>query len=204
MTIEPSDRRVPAVGSRQRGVALIIALIVLVALSLASLALTRSVDTSTAVVGNVAFSEASIAPANLAVEEVVAVMFEQEPSPIANRNVDVPAQNYYAVRQPGEDKRGIPDTLTTKSKAGTLARALDGGNGNEVRWVIERMCAPGISADPSRDELLHYCDMMPPKPSGTTTMELDKIELPQIPLYRLTVRVDGPRNTLSFVQVMLR
>jgi Tfp pilus assembly protein PilX len=200
-TRDSSLRRAPRrVG--QRGIVLVIALIVMVALSLAGIALMRSVDTSTAVVGNLAFTQASTLPANLAVEEAVAALFEDEL--IANVNQDLPAQNYYATRQNGEDTRGIPEVLTTKTKASTLARVLDAGYGNEVRYVVERMCAPGIPVTPSRAELVKYCDMLPPKPSGTTSMETDKIELPRIPLYRLTVRVDGPRNTVSFLQAMLR
>jgi len=194
-------RRVP-VRAGQRGIVLVIALIVMVALSLAGIALMRSVDTSTAVVGNLAFTQASALPANLAVEEAVAALYEDEL--ITNVNQNMPAQNYYATRQNGEDPRGIPDVLTTKAKASALVRVLNPGYGNEIRYVIERMCAPGIPATPSRAELVKYCDMLPPKPSGTTTMESDKIELPRIPLYRLTVRVDGPRNTVSFLQAMLR
>ena len=186
----------------QRGIVLVIALIVMVALSLAGIALMRSVDTSTAVVGNLAFTQASTLPANLAVEEAVAALFEDDLIP--NVNQDLPAQNYYATRQNGEDSRGIPEVLTTKAKASALARVLNPGYGNEVRYVIERMCAPGVPATPSRADLVKFCDMLPPKPSGTTTMETDKIELPRIPLYRLTVRVDGPRNTVSFLQAMLR
>lgn len=186
----------------QRGIVLVIALIVMVALSLAGIALMRSVDTSTAVVGNLAFTQASTLPANLAVEEAVAALFEDDLIP--NVNQDLPAQNYYATRQNGEDPRGIPEVLTTKTKASALARVLNGGYGNEVRYVVERMCAPGIPVTPSRADLVKHCDMLPPKPSGTTTMETDKIELPRIPLYRLTVRVDGPRNTVSFLQAMLR
>lgn len=200
-TRDLASRRAP-LRTSQRGIVLVIALIVMVALSLAGIALMRSVDTSTAVVGNLAFTQASTLPANLAVEDAVAALFEDELIP--NVNQDLAAQNYYATRQNGEDPRGIPDVLTTKAKASALARVLDAGYGNEVRYVVERMCAPGIPPTPSRAELVKYCDMLPPKPSGTTTMETDKIELPRIPLYRLTVRVDGPRNTVSFLQAMLR
>lgn len=191
-------RRPPA--AAQRGIVLFIALIVIVALSLAGIALVRSVDTATAVVGNLAFSQASILPANLAVEEAVSVLFEK--NLIADHNKDLPAQNYYATRQNSEDARGVPDALLTKAKALALARTLDGGNSNEIHYVIERMCVPG-TPDPLTD-IVKYCDVLPPKQSGTTSMETDKIELPRIPLYRLTVRVDGPRNTVSFMQAMLR
>ncbi len=186
----------------QRGVVLFIALIVMVALSLAGIALVRSVDTATAVVGNLAFSQASMLPANMAVEEAVAALFEKDL--ISDVNTNLASQNYYATRQDNEDSRGVPDTLVTKTKASALAKKLDGGNGNEIHYVIERLCAKGIPATPSRADLVQYCDMLPPKPAGTTSMETDKIELPRIPLYRLTVRVDGPQNTVSFMQAMLR
>jgi len=186
----------------QRGVVLFIALIVMVALSLAGIALVRSVDTATAVVGNLAFSQASILPANMAVEEAVAALFEKNLIPDVNK--DLAAQNYFATRQDGEDSRGVPNALLTKAKASALAKKLDGQNGNEIRYVIERLCAKGVPVNPNRADLVQYCDMLPPKPSGTTSMETDKIELPRIPLYRLTVRVDGPQNTVSFMQAMLR
>lgn len=188
--------------SSQRGVVLFIALIVMVALTLAGVALVRAVDTSTIVVGNLSFSQASILPANMAVEEAVSVMFEKEL--ITNLNVDASPENYFATRQDNEDARGVPDLLSTKAKASTLAKNLDDGNGNNIHYVIERMCAKGIPVNPSRNDMVQYCDMLPPKPSGTTSMETDKIELPRIPMYRLTVRVDGPQNTVSFMQAMLR
>jgi hypothetical protein len=47
--------------------------------------------------------------------------------------------------------------------------------------------------------------MSPPKKSeATTAMELVKPELIRVPFYRLTVRVDGPNNTTTFAQAMLR
>jgi hypothetical protein len=47
--------------------------------------------------------------------------------------------------------------------------------------------------------------MSPPKKSeATTAMELQKPELIRVPFYRLTVRVDGPNNTTTFAQAMLR
>ncbi len=202
-----AGRRAPsgALRAAQRGIVLFIALIVMVALSLAGIALFRSVDTATAVVGNLAFSQASILPANMAVEEAVSVLFEKEL--IKNLNADLSSENYFATRQDNEDGRGIPDVLTTKSKASALAKSLNGGDGNDIRYVIERLCAKGILAvpqPPSQGDMLKYCDMLPPKPTGTTSMETDKIQLPRIPLYRLTVRVDGPQNTVSFTQAMLR
>jgi hypothetical protein len=86
-----------------------VALIVLVAMALAALALIRSVDTTTAVVGNLGFRQASVLPANAAVEEAVAALFEK--NTIADKAKHLPAQNYYATKQAGEDSRGIPGQL---------------------------------------------------------------------------------------------
>ena len=60
---------------RQRGVVLFIALIVMVAMSLAAIALIRSVDTTNILIGNLAFRQASILPANIAVEQAAAALF---------------------------------------------------------------------------------------------------------------------------------
>ena len=52
---------------------------------------------------------------------------------------------------------------------------------------------------------LTWCDMMPPKQNpGTTVNDPDLIKFPPVPFYRVTVRVDGPKNTASFLQADLR
>jgi type IV pilus assembly protein PilX len=185
---------------RQRGVVMFVALIVMVAMALAALALIRSVDTTTSVVGNLGFRQASILPANVAVEEVVAAMFEKK---LIDLTQDDPSQNYFAAKQADEDARGIPKQLQKKSGF-TLARVLKPNGDNEVRYVIERMCQSGGPVAPAGIEWYPLnCDMLKPKLGGTTTAEEAIIANPY-PFYRLTVRVDGPRNTASFVQVMLR
>ncbi|MBK6336757.1 MAG: hypothetical protein IPF60_13660 [Betaproteobacteria bacterium] len=195
----PVVRRViPVRARRQRGVVMFVALIVLVAMALAALALIRSVDTTTAVVGNLGFRQASVLPANAAVEEAVAALFEK--NTIADKAKHLPAQNYYATKQAGEDSRGIPGQLQKKANF-TLVRVLSPGGGNEVRYVIERMCFKEEVAAVS------HCDMMLPVEGTGTTIEPGKDlsgSILQVPYYRLTIRVDGPRNTASFLQVMLR
>ena len=54
---------------RERGLVLFIALIVLVAMSLAGVALMRSVDTGTVVAGNMAFKQAAIMVADRGTQE---------------------------------------------------------------------------------------------------------------------------------------
>ena len=67
-----------------------------------------------------------------------------------------------------------------------------------MRYVIERMC---LAAGPAT---IGNCDLVPPKVNPGTTIGDAAITLPSIPFYRVTVRVDGPQNTASFVQANLR
>ena len=189
---------------RQDGIVLFIALIVMVALSLAGVALVRSVETTTAVVGNLAFRQAALLPANLAVEEAAAALFKDAAKTgvptITDKANDLPAQNYFASRQPGEDARGVPLKLQKKANF-DLPRILyaDKDKYFEVRYMIERSC---MAAGPAT---VGNCDMMPPKQgAGTTVGDTAPPSLPQIPFYRLSVRVDGPQNTTAFLQAMLR
>jgi hypothetical protein len=133
---------------------------------------------------------------------------------VVNPNADDTTQNYYATHaQVGwDDKYGIPLPLRKKSTAQALTVQFadkDPTTGqalNTITYVIERMCnpaAPTIPADNSTSGT--WCDMMPPKQSsGTTANDLDGIKFDNVPFYRVTVRVDGPQNTTSFVQAMLR
>jgi hypothetical protein len=78
----------PSTIGRQRGVVLFIALIVMVAMSLAAIALIRSVDTTNILIGNLAFRQSSILPANMAVEQAAAALFPEaacQRSPIRPR-----------------------------------------------------------------------------------------------------------------------
>jgi type IV pilus assembly protein PilX len=194
--------------SRQRGVVLFVALIVMVGLSLAAIALIRSVDTTTTVIGNLAFRQASILPANLAIEEAAAALFQDADVAhtirIPIRDSNLAAENYFASWQNSDDARGIPLQLQKRTAfPGTFRMLVDTSMGavanqTEVRYVIERMClnaAPAVEAN---------CDTIPPPGPFGTTIGDSSISLPSSTYYRVTVRVDGPQNTASFVQAMLR
>ena len=189
----------------QRGIVLIIALVVMVAMALAGVALVRSIDTTTSVVGNLAFRQASILPSNLAVEHAVLALFES--NVIANRENDLPAQSYFAKQQPGEDANtGVPAVLQSVAAYSAYGgRVEDAGNGNTVRYVIERMCRPDAPTPlASSEQITQYCNRVPPNQAAAGTATEQKLELPRVPLYRLTIRVDSPSNTVTFAQAMLR
>lgn len=187
----------------QAGVVLFIALIVMVALSIAGIALIRSVDTGLSVIANLGFRQASIPPSTWAVENAIAAMFEKKEIDFDKPKLD---KNYYPYRfeiknGKAEDEIGVPYDLQgvkPDNYPSTFVQETDEA-GNTIRYVIERMCldeGPATAAN---------CDMSPPKKSeATTAMELVKPEMVRVPFYRLTVRVDGPNNTTTYAQAMLR
>jgi len=186
----------------QAGIALFIALIAMVVLSIAGIALVRSVDTGAGVAGNIAFRQASIVAVNHAVEDAVWKLFKA-PLPIVTTANDF-GNNYYAFLQTAEGKDGTPAALAgAYPPAGypaTMPVWTDPATKLEVRHVIERVCT---AAGPAS---IGTCDMLPPKvsPAGTDN-EVKRIPLPQIPHYRVTVRVDLPNtNTTSIAQTFLR
>ena len=197
---------------RQRGVVLFVALIVMVLMSLAAIALIRSVDTTNLVIGNLSFRQAAILPANQAVEDAVASLFldANKGGPmIADPTADLASRNYYSTYSQAagwDDAFGVPQPLQTKTAARALTVQLVDGAKNDITYVIERMCNPNAVTIPADKSAANsWCDMMPPKQApGTTINDPPLFPLPQQPFYRVTVRVDGPKNTTSFIQATLR
>ena len=207
------NRRRPVnFSQRQRGVALFVALIAMVLLSIAGIALVRSVDTTSGVAGNIAFRMGSTGPVNDAIETAIDKLFRSRT--ILTYQHDV-AKGYYALLQAGEKPNGIPAVLagdyatmsTNYSGAGLPAAVVDSHTRMEVRYVIERMCKdPGTAGPWAPTNAI--CDTLPPKVSGAGTdskSTLKTLTLPAIANYRVTVRVDLPNSsTTTIAQAILR
>lgn len=196
----------------QRGVALFVALIAMVLLSIAGIALVRSVDTTSGVAGNIAFRLGANGPVNDAIETAIDKLFRSKT--ILTYQNDI-GNGYYALLQAGEKPNGLPAVLagdyatmsSNYSGAGLPAPVVDASTKMEVRYVIERMCKDPGTAGPWPPTIA-ICDTLPPKVSqaGTDNKPANKTPtLPAIPNYRVTVRVDVPNSsTVSIVQAILR
>ena len=197
-------------GSRahvQRGAVLFIALIVLVAMSLASVALIRSVDTATLGAGNIALKQSAAQAAERAVGMAMA-QFDPFAVPagffatLANANAHQSAQNYCASLLP-TDKRGVPLVLTSLGNKECDGQPLNPANEvtttnkERLRYVIERLCTDAGAPDQSK------CNIEQVLPTGGTVGSGPHFG-DTVPLYRVTVRVDGPRNTRHFSKVIFR
>ena len=199
--MEPVKRRTPGLHRRERGIVVLIALIVMVAMSLAAVGLMRSVDTTSMIVGNVAFRQSAQSISASAIEKALYDMLP--PSGTINVVNHDPNKNYYAFWQNSDDAFGVPAVLRGNLGAypGTF-QVLRDGVGNSARYVIERMCTDATSL--GLPAAADRCEMIPPKQNfGRTTNTPVGIALPRIPYYRLTVRVDGPGKSVTYAQTMI-
>lgn len=206
MTIRARAHRRLRPLARQGGIVVFVALIAVVLMSLAAVGLMRSVQTNTLVVGNIAFRQAAQAMAAAAVEKAVYDMFPPT-ALIADLTNDNVPRNYFAAIQPGQDAMGVPAVLQGNLAAYPGAAQIIRDNPNPAvaitaRYIIERMCDnDAIGKEATGND----CEMIPPKQSQGKETNLKKgIALPRIPYYRMTVRVDGPGNSVAFSQAMLR
>lgn len=198
---------------RQRGVVLFITLIALVAMSLAAVALVRSVDTGTIVAGNLSFKQGTLLSADAGIEVARTWLLANK----ASLSADQVADGYYASRQAALDITGNATTAVnddvnwdgTNASALTTPKTVLFGSvdkdstGNKVSYVIHRLCEiVGSINAPAQS-----CATSTTTDSGSTkdAPRYDQYGLTekQTVYYRVTVRVAGPRNTQTFVQSFL-
>jgi type IV pilus assembly protein PilX len=194
MMPERCFRRPTKRSNDQTGVVVLIALIAMLALGYAGMALMRSVDAGIAVTGNVGLSQGAALATDAAIEHAIAALFERRL--IADLSSDDESQSYYASRQLQEDARGVPFALQNLTNYAVDGRVIDGGAGNSVRYVIERMCTASGPAIRDTCILTPVVDTAIP---GTAASP----EPAPIPLFRQTIRIDGPAGTRLYAQAWL-
>jgi Tfp pilus assembly protein PilX len=182
---------------QQRGLSLIVVLIVLTLLALAGFGAMRSVDTGNVIAGNFAFQQAATHASDRAVTDSLNNL-----SGIVlggGGNADV-ANRYAAVRSTALDARGIPTAINWSQVAcndetGAIVGNCDLDAGNfRVQYFIERLC----SATPTLTDVADIrakCEYEPSAGAGAVaTIALR---------YRVLIRVRGPRGTESWYETML-
>lgn len=185
---------------RQEGLVLFIALIVLVAMSLAGIALMRGADTGTLIAANLAFKQNTTSVGDLGVESARNWLLGQAATALYNDNT---SSGYYATMQSNLDLLGNDPGKTDYNWSGATTVGT-APSGYAVRYVIHRLC------DSVGNPVSVNC--VKAAASGSTTASGTKgaaaygqfaISVPTNAYYRITVRVTGPRNTLSYVQTVV-
>ena len=180
--LRPVHRAAPR---RQQGVVMFVALIVLVIMTLAGLAMLRQLGTGVSIAGNVAFKQNATQVADVGTESAYAWIMAHG---LALDSDGLAGTGYFSSWGASVDPSAFdwPNAPVI----------TDAATGNTVRYVIHRLCElPNTNAKNAR------CSAQ----AGTSQ---DKgggggaLSDPQ-PYFRITTQVMGPRNTLSYIQVVM-
>ena len=213
MKIHPRHRHAHCPLQRQRGVVLLFSLIALVVMLIASVALIRSFQSSLFTAGNIAFKRDLQNQGERAVDKVLTAFRTgalNTPTARAAHQVDY---NYSATMLDVNDK-GIPKALQNDTTFAAFGKASNditepASQRVTIRYVVDRLCVEvgaesilGPTGCVVADNLV---------PAGTSSANWQSAERslgvgggtptgqPGV-VYRLSIKVTGPRNTQSFFQ----
>jgi len=211
MTMIHSKRAGAVRHAWEQGVILPVTLIVLVAMTLAGIALLRSVDTSAVIAGNLAFKQSATASGDAGVEAAIAWLIQTAPT--GSLDQDMPGNGYYATRQDALDLTGnkrtpeaTPDDDLNWNGDGVVTKLKVDAAGNEVSYVIHRMCD---SAGPLDSRTCSTQQVFKKGQDEGAQGAMEGYRPPSFDssaaraFYRITARVTGPRNTTSYVQAVV-
>lgn len=189
----------------QHGIVLMLAIVVLVAMSLAAVALMRSVLTGNRVAGNLAFQQAATQSGDIGIETAIAWLEQNNSGTRLYQNITTAPNTvgYFARREdPGATQNWESfwtDVLVPSNRVNVLP--VDAA-GNTVSFVIHRLC--NAVGDPNAGI---GCETSPSTDIGEGTSKGAgggvPSGLPSQRYYRITARVTGPRNTVGFVQAIV-
>ena len=187
---------------KQNGVVLFIALIVLIAMSLAGVALWRSIGTGVLIAGNVAMQRGAVSSSDGGIEAARMWLLNASPTTLA---VDQPQgflsnwDERFDATTFDWDNLGMPVT-----NFGQAAGDPDAA-GFSTRYVVHRMCKlPNTGHNAPNQQCLTV------SLSGSSSSSRGGGSYGATPLsgtiyiyYRVTARALGPRNTVSYTQSIM-
>lgn len=216
-----TPRRTSPVGRRSdRGVVLLFVLIALLILMIGAVALVRSFNGSLFMSGNLAFKRDLQNQGERAVDRVLTHF---RPSgglaTPAARAASSPAHHYSPTALP-TNAMGIPTALTSASEYATVTNngsqdinkdtdTSIAGQAVAIQYVVDRLCT--ATGDENALGSSSCILANTPIPSGTSSSNLQSADrgplcatcasaAPQGVVYRVTVKLQGPRGTHSFFQ----
>ena len=207
-------------GSRERGVSLLFALMALIVMSLAAVAVARAVGSGVLIIGNLGFKQDATAAAAAGANQAIAWL--QSKTVGGALENDDPDMGYYATSIDSLDATGNRTSsarplalvkwngtcsapASAYASCDTKARSAPAQvNGNRVQWVITRLCANAGPPSPTNP-----CVRPPLTVAATSTERGEVVPSSRFvsggssPFYRVIVRVDGPRNTVSYTESLI-
>ena len=189
-SLSPKTVRIRATRRAQRGVVLFIALIVLVAMTLAGLGMMRSVDTNNLIAGNLAFKAAAASAGDAALEASRTWLMAKTPG-----QLETDQGGYFANWQPSFDPKTF-DWLASSTLLGADS------NGNTIYYVAHRMCNESAKSIDATD-----CAKVATVSVGSTKGGSSYGSAPltgtSLVFYRITAKIEGPKFTVSYLQAFI-
>lgn len=195
----------------QRGTVLLLTLIVLVVLLLGGVALVRSFDTTLLTAGNIAFKRDLVNQGERVVP-VVLKLFQTGALNTADARQNNDKNNNYSAAILPSSPQGVPLALLDNNAFTAVGSAgndiVAQGQNVKIRYVIDRMCnGPGLDITLgaagcilSDINLSDATDLNNINGAEFASVDGRPGAAPQQVVYRISVRVDGPRNTQTFLQ----
>lgn len=207
---------------QQKGIVLIIVLVVLLVMLIAAIGLMRSVESGTAAAANLSMGQSSQLVADWGVERGFEWLYANR----ANLDNDNAANGYYSVRTGGGAVTNDTDWMDAANwGGGKTFNALTvpaPPAGYTVRVLVNRMCSAtgpinangqSCSTGASSTALANNTSTVKignvsyaigaSAGAGGSTGGGANYNVPGNVYFRVTVRVEGPRNSLSVIQSML-
>lgn len=206
---------------QQTGVVLFIALIALLVMSLAAVALIRSVDTNSQITGNLSYRQTATISSSYGIEGMAdklgALAYDESFNDGTSSDpTAAKPKGYYATCtnfDTGGDRpcSGGDLTLDATWNAGTTSALATGLGmtagvdpyGNRIEYIVERMCT--AVGEVGKDKCL--LDGIVPDNDTKNVLNITGLGRPKVasdlPLYRVTVRIQGPKNTVSYIQTFI-
>jgi len=217
---------VHALPIRQRGVVLILTLIVLVAMMLAAIALVRSVDTGNVVAGNMAFKQGVTHSGDAGTEAAIAYLraLQSDGNAFAVDTVaeqDGPISSGYFASVPNIDTdmtgnshnpaRPLVDwgynNCNNASAAGCYEPVpqIANGVGNQVSYIIQRLCSTVGPNNAAGNNCVTYAAQggQSPNRSAIDYAHNRRFATTPVVYYHITSRITGPRNSVSYVDTVV-
>jgi Tfp pilus assembly protein PilX len=175
---------------RQRGVSMLVVLVLLTVMLLGGLTFARMAEVSTLAGGNAAFRATAVQASDVGLDRAFADI-----RAITSPNTAVTGW-YFPTIQADANNDGVPDGVDFDA-----AQSVTVGQFT-VHYVVERMCETATVTDPSRQCLVKR---IAPASEGKSSRAEDKeaLDPPSATQYRVTLRVTGPKSTETFVQSLI-
>jgi len=208
---------------RQKGAALFVALVALLAMTFAGLALLRSMDSAGLIAGNFSFRQAALSAADMGLEGALSAL---ETTYIGGRSSDQNCATgsgtcYLAWYKDAaactngtdcDNANGVSQRINWANVAATNINFASLGTGYSYQYVIERLCSiagrDATTGDVLAGDVAKYCFSMTLTSGSGKSYESRSALYGKINTvnnevaFRTTIRVSGPHNASTMIQTL--